>query len=96
VNIDEVFKEFRARFLGKCSPVHFWWGSFDHAVTRFSGRLAPRVKAPIRLLRKPIRTNASATDLAGRYGVEAAFYSYTAPEPAKLPESLIEQKRRLL
>src|SRR5207249_4424587 len=42
VNVDEVFKEFRARFIGKVSPVHFWWGSFDHAVTRFSGRIAPR------------------------------------------------------
>src|SRR5437868_223114 len=41
VNIDDVFKEFRARFIGKVSPVHFWWGSFDHAVTRFSGRNAP-------------------------------------------------------
>ncbi len=36
-----MFKEFRARFLGKCSPVHFFWGSFDLAVTRFSGRPAP-------------------------------------------------------
>ena len=38
---DRVFKEFRARFCGKCSPVHFFWGSFDLAVTRFSGRPAP-------------------------------------------------------
>jgi hypothetical protein len=36
-----VFQEFRARFIGKCSPVHFFWGSFDLAVTRFSGRPAP-------------------------------------------------------
>ena len=41
VSIDDVFKDFRTRFLGKVSPVHFWWGSFDHAVTRFSGRPAP-------------------------------------------------------
>ncbi len=41
VKVDEVFKEFRTRFIGKVSPVHFWWGSFDHAVTRFSGRSAP-------------------------------------------------------
>jgi hypothetical protein len=41
VKIDDIFKEFRARFIGKVSPVHFWWGSFDHAVTRFSGRPAP-------------------------------------------------------
>src|SRR5438270_5186974 len=41
VQADRVFKEFRARFCGKCSPVHFFWGSFDLAVTRFSGRPAP-------------------------------------------------------
>src|SRR5258708_15786381 len=41
VNVDDVFKEFRSRFIGKISPVHFCWGSFDHAVTRFSGRVAP-------------------------------------------------------
>src|SRR6266850_1749904 len=41
VTVDSVFKEFRARFLGKASPVHFFWGSFDFAVTRFSGRRAP-------------------------------------------------------
>lgn len=41
VQIDRVFKVFRARFIGKCSPVHFFWGSFDLAVTRFSGREAP-------------------------------------------------------
>ncbi len=41
VQSDRVFKEFRARFIGKCSPVHFFWGSFDLAVTRFSGRTAP-------------------------------------------------------
>ena len=41
VQTDRIFKEFRARFIGKCSPVHFFWGSFDLAVTRFSGRTAP-------------------------------------------------------
>src|SRR5260370_16383722 len=41
VQIDQVFAVFRSRFLGKVSPVHFFWGSFDHAVTRFSGRRAP-------------------------------------------------------
>lgn len=42
VQADRVFKAFRAGFIGKCSPVHFFWGSFDLAVTRFSGRLAPQ------------------------------------------------------
>ncbi len=41
VSVDKVLQSFRTRFIGKCSPVHFFWGSFDLAVTRFSGRLAP-------------------------------------------------------
>ena len=49
VQTDSVLKEFRGRFMGKCSPVHFFWGSFDLAVTRFSGRRAP--ERPERRLR---------------------------------------------
>jgi hypothetical protein len=91
VSIDEVFKEFRSRFIGKVSPVHFWWGSFDHAVTRFSGRPAP-----------PREANDSWTQEAyshevishgfwpGGNGVQAAFYSYAAPEPGGLSESKIK------
>ena len=41
LQVQRVFQEFRARFIGKCSPIHFFWGSFDLAVTRFSGRVAP-------------------------------------------------------
>ena len=48
---DRVFKEFRARFIGKCSPVHFFWGSFDLAVTRFSGR--PRRRERPARMRSP-------------------------------------------
>src|SRR5713101_1883636 len=44
---DAVLKEFRGRFIGKCSPVHFFWGSFDLAVTRFNGRRAPERPDPI-------------------------------------------------
>ena len=47
---DRVMKVFRARFIGKVSPVHFFWGSFDLAVTRFSGRLAPPLNAPAQTL----------------------------------------------
>ena len=91
VNIDDVFKEFRSRFIGKVSPVHFWWGSFDHAVTRFSGRVAP-----------PREVNDVWTQEAyshevishgfwpGGNGVQAAFYSYAAPEPAGLSESPVK------
>jgi Family of unknown function (DUF5996) len=46
VQTDSVFKEFRGRFLGKSSPVHFFWGAFDLAVTRFSGRRAPKREKP--------------------------------------------------
>ncbi len=52
VSIDDVFKVFRSRFVGKSSPVHFFWGSFDLAVTRFSGRLAPPRNDPDPILRK--------------------------------------------
>ena len=61
VQADRVFKLFRTGFLGKASPVHFFWGSFDLAVTRFSGRRAPLHRAacpvsPTRSRAKPIRT----------------------------------------
>jgi len=47
VQVDRVFKQFRTGFVGKVSPVHFFWGSFDLAVTRFSGRLAPRFEGKV-------------------------------------------------
>ncbi len=78
-----VFEEFRARFTGKCSPVHFFWGSFDLAVTRFSGR-----RAPERPGADPITQEAYCEEVssAGFWpGMQAtggaAFYSYAAPEP---------------
>ena len=52
---DRVFKEFRAGFCGKCSPVHFFWGSFDLAVTRFSGRARRRIPAAFRICPTPSR-----------------------------------------
>ena len=52
VSVDDVFKVFRSRFIGKSSPVHFFWGSFDLAVTRFSGRPAPQRNDPDPVLRK--------------------------------------------
>ena len=83
-----VFKEFRARFIGKCSPVHFFWGSFDLAVTRFSGRRAPRAAR-----RRPhharglLARSEQRRLLAGRRRVKGpAFYSYAAPEPPGIRE----------
>jgi hypothetical protein len=93
VNIDEVFKEFRARFIGKCSPVHFWWGSFDHAVTRFSGRPAPPREGADAVTAEAYSHECISHGFwPGGNGVEAAFYSYTAPEPAGLAESSIEPR----
>ncbi len=91
VSVDEVFKEFRTRFIGKVSPVHFWWGAFDHAVTRFSGRTAPPRE-------DKMQQEAYSHEVIshgfwpGGNGVQAAFYSYTAPEPAGLPEAAITPK----
>jgi len=88
VSIDEVFKEFRSRFIGKVSPVHFWWGSFDHAVTRFSGRPAPPREGADLITREAYSHEVISHGFwPGGNGVQAAFYSYTAPEPAGLPQA---------
>ncbi len=81
---DAVFKEFRARFIGKASPVHFFWGSFDLAATRFSGRLAPpRPGADAVTAEAYSHEESSAGFWPGGSGVEgAAYYAYAAPEPA--------------
>jgi hypothetical protein len=90
ISVDKVLKNFRARFIGKCSPVHFFWGSFDIAVTRFSGRLAPPKPDPTTqgVLQKVMQEAYShEVSSAGFWpgGGEIkwpAFYSYTTPEPA--------------
>ena len=56
VTIKPVFEDFRTRFIGKSSPVHFFWGSFDLASTRFSGRALRRDQVQIQLRKKPIHT----------------------------------------
>lgn len=81
--VDMVFKEFRSRFTGKSSPVHFFWGSFDLAVTRFSGRTAaPKPDADI-ITRMAYNAQLSSVGFwPGGQGINgAAFYSYTYPEP---------------
>jgi len=84
VQADDVFRRFRASFLGKCSPVHFFWGSFDLAVTRFSGRRAPERPGADRITREAYSHEViSAGFWPGSASVqEAAFYAYAAPEPA--------------
>jgi hypothetical protein len=85
---DRVMKEFRARFKGKCSPVHFFWGSFDLAVTRFSGRPAPEHPGGVPNLPDWVAREAYSHEVSscGFWpGNEAlpypAFYAYAYPEP---------------
>ena len=86
VQADDVLRRFRAPFLGKCSPVHFFWGSFDLAVTRFSGRRAPERPGADRITREAYSHEViSAGFWPGSGDVQqAAFYAYAAPEPAGL------------
>jgi len=89
LSCDQVFKQFRARFLGKCSPVHFFWGSFDLAVTRFSGRRAPERPGADSITRAAYSHEViSAGWWPGGNGVDdPAFYAYAAPEPAGFAEA---------
>jgi hypothetical protein len=88
VPLDSIFKEFRGRFLGKCSPVHFFWHSFDLAVTRFSGRPAPVAEGTDLVTREAYSHEViSAGFWVGDDNVpEPSFYSYTAPEPEGLKQ----------
>jgi hypothetical protein len=88
VQADRLLHQFRSSFLGKCSPVHFFWGSFDLAVTRFSGRRAPPMErgAPnvgVWVMREAYSHEVSSCGFwpgNGGFG-RAAFYSYAYPEP---------------
>ena len=84
--VDKVFKEFRSPFLGKCSPVHFFWGSFDLAVTRFSGRRAPERPGADRITREAYSHEVISCGFwPGDETFKApAFFSYTFPEPPGL------------
>jgi Family of unknown function (DUF5996) len=88
VNTDRVFKQFRTGFLGKASPVHFFWGSFDLAVTRFSGRRAPRHPGGVPHLPDDVASEAYSHEVSsagfwpGGGAIDyPAFYSYAYPEP---------------
>ncbi len=94
---DRVFKEFRSHFCGKCSPVHFFWGSFDLAVTRFSGRLAPRHPGGIPHLPDAITREAYSQEVSslGFWPGNAVtptpiFYSYAYPEPPGFAEAKVQ------
>jgi hypothetical protein len=91
VKTDKVFQEFSSRFIGKVSPVHFFWGSFDLAVTRFSGRKAPEREDADAIQREAYSHEViSAGFWPGNGGFgEAAFYCYGAPSPAGLDQAKI-------
>ncbi len=81
--VDRVFKEFRSGFIGKSSPAHFFWGSFDHAVTRFSGRRAPARPGADSITREAYSHEVISCGFWPGSGpiLAPAFYCYAAPEP---------------
>ena len=96
---DRVLKEFRGGFLGKCSPVHFWWGGFDLSCTRFSGRRAPLHPAGLPNLADRVTREAYSHECisAGWWpggGVlrDPAFYAYAYAEPAGLSAAAIRPR----
>ena len=96
VQADRVLKVFRSRFIGKASPVHFFWGSFDLAVTRFSGRTAPAPGGVTPNVAGWVMAEAYSHEVSscgfwpgnGGYG-RAAFYVYAYPEPAGYGETTL-------
>jgi len=84
LTVEHVLQEFRSRFIGKSSPVHFFWGSFDLAVTRFSGRRAPERPGADPITREAYSHEVSSVGFWPGSGkiADPAFYSYAAPEPA--------------
>jgi Family of unknown function (DUF5996) len=96
-NCDRVFKQFRTGFLGKASPVHFFWGSFDLAVTRFSGRSAPRHPGGVPNLPDAVASEAYSHEVSsagfwpGGGAIDyPAFYSYAYPAPAGFRETEVK------
>src|SRR5713101_1792705 len=96
VQSDRVLKEFRSRFCGKCSPVHFFWGSFDLAVTRFSGRPAPPHPGGVPHLPDAITREAYSQEVSslgfwpgGGPVPMPIFYSYAYPEPSGFAQAKV-------
>jgi hypothetical protein len=83
LSVDPIFYQFRSQFIGKSSPVHFFWGSFDLAVTRFSGRRAPERPGADKITLEAYSHEVSSVGFWPGSGdiKNAAFYSYAAPEP---------------
>jgi Family of unknown function (DUF5996) len=91
LSADRVFKEFRAPFLGKCSPVQFFWGSMDLAVTRFSGRRGSLPKGADAMTREAYSHEVSSCGFwpGDRRYKQPAFYSYAMPAPAGLEKEKV-------
>jgi hypothetical protein len=94
---DRVFKEFRSDFCGKCSPVHFFWGSFDLAVTRFSGRRAPQHPGGVPHLADAVTREAYSHEVSSlgfwpgnEMMPEPIFYSYAYPAPSGFAEAKVQ------
>jgi hypothetical protein len=97
VQTTRVFNTFRARFIGKCSPIHLFWGAPDLAVTRFSGRLAPPHRGGIPNLPDSVAREAYSHEVSsagfwpgGGPIPNAAFYSYAYPEPAGFADARVQ------
>jgi hypothetical protein len=88
VTVDSIFKEFRSKFVGKVSPVHFFWGSFDLAVTRFSGRRAPERPGADNITKEAYSHEVISVGFwpGGGDVKGAAFYAYAAPQPVGFGE----------
>jgi len=97
VQVDRVLKKFRARFIGKCSPVHLFWGALDLAVTRFSGRRAPKHPGGVPNLPDWVTQEAYSHEVSscgfwpgGGAISYPAFYSYAYPEPAEFSQAAVK------
>jgi uncharacterized protein DUF5996 len=100
LQVDRVFKVFRARFIGKCSPVHFFWGGPDLAVTRFSGRTAPTHPGGVPNFPDWVAREAYSHEVAscgfwpGSGPIPyPAFYAYAYPEPEGYKEARVEPEQ---
>ena len=95
VTVDSILKEFRAGFIGKVSPVHFFWGSFDLAVSRFSGRRAPERPGADSITREAYSHEVISAGWWPGSGeiTSPAFYTYASPEPAGFREAPVRPQK---
>ena len=101
VQADRLLTLFRSRYAGKCSPVHFFWGSFDLAVTRFSGRRAPEHPGGVPHMADWVTREAYSHEVSicgfwfGGVSVEALFYAYAYPAPEGFKDYPIQPQEAL-